>query len=498
MRMPGRLRFAAGVAFAVAANLLLVAGPASADPLARAVARADAPAAQLTVTSSASAPAGGVVRHYAQRVGGLPVFGAEAVAVSAPDTAPTLVSDSTVTGIGPKDASGAISSAEAIEAARDAAGAEQLRAPASAELGIEPASGRLAWQVSLPSADPLADLLVTLDARNGDELHSRDLLKYATGTASIFNPNPVVEQGGYAGLKDRKDKDSALLTSLLRPATLERLSTTDGCLKGQYVEARLGKKGKKVCSPGADFTGLTRSDDEFEAVMAYFHIDRTRFYADSLGLSQPLRSKAQKVFADAIADDNSFYSSMTHELVLGTGGIDDGEDADVIVHEFGHSLQDQASPGSLQSRQGATMGEGFGDYMAAAMSDLTTGPSPFDTCIFDWDGIPYSPDGTCGRLANVSADVKKAEKKCNKEIHCVGQVWSTTLFELRTALGNDTAARSIMDRVVLESNFLLTKKSNFKAGAKALLAADQLLYGGAHTSQIESAMIDKKFCKTSC
>ena len=42
--------------------------------------------------------------------------------------------------------------------------------------------------------------------------------------------------------------------------------------------------------------------------MAYFHIDRTRAYADSLGLSQPLRSKPQKVFANAIPDDNSFYS----------------------------------------------------------------------------------------------------------------------------------------------------------------------------------------------
>jgi hypothetical protein len=139
------------------------------------------------------------------------------------------------------------------------------------------------------------------------------------------------------------------------------------------------------------------------------------------------------------------------------------------------------------------MGEGFGDYMAAAMSDLTTGPSPFDTCIFDWDGIPYSPDGTCGRIANVSLDVKKAEKKCDKEIHCVGQIWSSALFELRTLLGNDTGGQSIMDRVVLESNFLLTKKSNFKAGAKALLAADQLLYGGAHSAQITAEMTQRKF-----
>jgi hypothetical protein len=479
----------------VAASLLLVAGTASADPLARTVARADAPLSQLTATRTASVPGGGSIQHYAQRVGGLPVFGAEVVAVAANGVAPTLVSDSTVSGLDAKDTSDAISAAEAISAARDSAGVESLRAPAAAKLGIDPASGRLAWEVSLPAADPLADFVVAIDARNGDQLRSRDVLKHqqAAGTASIFNPNPVVEQGGYSGLKDNKDKDSALLTSLLLPVTLERLTSTDGCLKGLYVDARLGKKGKKVCAPGANFTALTRSDNEFEAVMAYFHIDRTRFYADSLGLSQPLRSKPQKVLADAIPDDNSSYSSITHELTLGTGGIDDAEDADVIVHEYGHSLQDQASPGSLQSRQGATMGEGFGDYMAAAMSNLTTGPSPFDTCIFDWDGIPYSPDGTCGRVANVSVTVTKAEKKCDKEIHCVGQVWSSALFELRTLLGNDPGGLSIMDRVVLESNFLLTRKSNFKAGAKALLAADQLLYAGAHSAQITAEMTQRKF-----
>ena len=304
-------------------------------------------------------------------------------------------------------------------------------------------------------------------------------------------------QGAYTGLRDRRDKDSPLLTSLRTTLPLERLEGAKGCLSGTYVEARLGRKGKKVCESSLDFTGVTRSNNRFEALMAYFHIDRTRAYADSLGLSKPLRSKPQRVLANAIPDDNSFYSSMTHELVLGTGGVDDGEDADVIVHEYGHSLQDQAAPSSLQKREGATMGEGFGDYVAAMMSALTTGGSPFDTCIFDWDGVSYSPTGTCGRVADRSYDVDKAEQKCRKEIHCVGEVWSSTLFALRSALGADTQGRSVMDRVALESNFMLTKKSNFADGARALLAADQLLYAGAHAPTIEAAMVQRKFCKSS-
>jgi hypothetical protein len=482
----------------VAAAIFAFASSASADPLERTVARADAPTSQLTQTRAIDAPAGGVIERYEQRVGGLPVFGAEVVAVDGPETAPMLVSDSTVEGIDPVDAGDAISRRAAIAAARDAANAGALRAPAVAELGIDPNSGKLAWEVTLPAADPIADWLVVVDARTGDALRKRDLLLHATGTASIFNPNPVVQQGSYSGLKDKNDKDYSKLTNLLQPVTLERLTQEKGCLKGLYVDVRLTGKGKKVCKPGADFTGLTRSKNEFEAVMAYFHLDRTRFYVDSLGLSQPLRSKAQKVFTNAIPDDNSFYSQTTHELVLGTGGVDDGEDADVIVHEYGHSLQDQAAENSLRKREGQTMGEGFGDYMAAVMSNLTTGGSAFDTCIFDWDGISYSPDGTCGRLADVSLTVTKAEKRCQKQIHCVGQIWSSTLFELRTALGNDSNGQSIMDRVVLEANFLNTKKTGFKDAGRALLASDQLLYGGAHAAAIQAELTARKFCGATC
>ena len=277
----------------------------------------------------------------------------------------------------------------------------------------------MAWQLSLPSARPLADFLVTLDARTGARIRSRDVLQRATGSAMIYNPSPVTEQGGYDGLRDRKDHDSDRLTSLRLPVTLERITSAKGCLVGTYVDARVGKKAKSVCAPNLDFTRLTRSNDRFEAVMAYFHIDRERAYVDSLGLTEPLRGKPQKVRADGITEDNSFYSSKTRSLTLGSGGVDDGEDADVISHEYGHSLQDQATPGFGETRQGATLGEGFGDYMAAAMSALTTGGSPFDTCIFDWDGVSYSRTG-CGRLADRPQDLTTAQRKCDLEIHCVG------------------------------------------------------------------------------
>ena len=493
--MPGMTRSAVGVSVSAVATLLLFAGTASAEGLAGTVAELDAPRAELARAATNAVPGGGQIRHYQQKVGGLPVFGAEAVVVVPPGADSIVVSDTTAGGVSWASAAGSISSADAIAAARSATGAKQLRAKPRAKLGLDAKSGDLIWQVSLPSGKPLADYIVDVDAQTAEKVRTRDLLRNATGTAAIFNPNPVVQQGSYQGLKDKNDKDTSLLTSLRVPVALERIiDNAKGCLKGQYVQALIGEKGKKACAPGYDFTDVTRSDDVFEAAMAYFHIDRTRFYADSLGLSEPLRKKRQTVFVNAIPDDNSFYSGQTHQVVLGEGGVDDGEDADVIVHEYGHSLQDQAASRSLQTLQGGAIGEGFGDYMAAVMSNQTTGGSPFDTCIFDWDGVSYSTNG-CGRDAAVSVNIKTAQRKCQESIHCVGQVVSSTLFELRQALGVDANGQSIMDRVVLEANFTNSKGTSFKSFAKGMLAADQLLYAGAHVPTIEALLVERKFLK---
>ncbi|MEZ4916786.1 MAG: hypothetical protein R2836_07345 [Chitinophagales bacterium] len=43
--------------------------------------------------------------------------------------------------------------------------------------------------------------------------------------------------------------------------------------------------------------------------------------------------------------DNSFFSPATPlRLIFGEGGVDDAEDADVIIHEYGHAISHFAAP----------------------------------------------------------------------------------------------------------------------------------------------------------
>ncbi|MBN1529909.1 MAG: hypothetical protein JW895_12670, partial [Thermoleophilaceae bacterium] len=296
--------------------------------------------------------------RYRQELGGVPVLGAQVVVTDARGRAGDLFVDTSRRLRAP--AAATVARAAAVGAARRAAGARRLREPARASEAILPAriGARRVWRVLLASAEPFASLEVLVDARSGRVLRTRDLLQRATGAASIYDPNPVVANGGTAGLADAGDADSALLTSLRVPKALPRLDDST-CLRGSFVEATLepgdpdaSTPAGDVCSPTLAFGDVTRSDNRFEALMAYFHVDRAQSYVQSLGFPNILNGRIRaKVDAPIPGDpseagqDNSFFDLLTGELTFGTGYADDAEDAETIVHEYGHALQDAQIPG---------------------------------------------------------------------------------------------------------------------------------------------------------
>jgi hypothetical protein len=457
---------------------------------------ADAPRVELQRTATLPTPAGGEIRRYRQQVAGYAVFDAEAVVADPAGRAQSLVVDRTVADITPPPPA-TVSKGAALAKAGTASGAGGLRAAPRSRLGIDPKTGRLAWRVLLASTAPLGDFEVTVAARSGRVLSVRDLLRRATGRVSLFDPNPLVMRGTSVGLRDRHDRNSNLLQQLRVPVALLRLNDPRGCLRGTYVKVDLGSNERRVCKRSLDWS-VGRSAERFEALMAYYHVDRTRAYLESLDLEDGLRRRPVVAHANAIRVDQSFFSPRTHELTFGAGGVDDGEDGDVIVHEYGHAVQDQQVSRFGRRPQGAAMGEGWGDYIAAVMSAETTGGSEkFDPCMFEWDATSYTRN-RCLRRADTELTKKQAKRRCFGDEHCVGEAWSGALWDIRALLDSDGAGHVIADRVVLQSHLLLTKNSNLRDGARALIAADELLYGGAHVTTIEAEMVQRGFCESTC
>ncbi len=485
---------------ALAIGIVLI--PATAASGAPSVLRqAEAPVAQLERDSSHVPAPGSTVTHYGQVVGGVPVSGADVVVTDVAGAGPEILFDKSVAGLDDPGAP-AVSRSDAVAAALAAIGSPS-GGTRSAELVIDSARGnQLAWEVVYYDRRPISDWLVTVSASTGDVIAREDRLRRGqSGEASLFTPNPVVTKGSYGGLRDRGDRDSDKLTAQRVPVTLEDLKNGQSCLKGKWAVARFMPKAKQVCKASLDWTNTKRASNRFEALMAYYHVTEAQQYIQGLGLT-PINQERQKLIANSIPEDNSFYSPGADEIQLGTGGVDDGEDADVIVHEYGHAVQDAQNPGAYTGQQGGAMGEGFGDYLAAAYSTETAGFDPeWTPCIMEWDATSYDDEvepGICLRRADVADNLTAHQAFCGtftdpNQIHCMGEVWSSALLDLRSALGNDIGGHSVVDRILLDSHFSTPNSATFEEGAEAVIVSDEAIYqAGDHCTELRAEFVARE------
>ena len=106
--------------------------------------------------------------------------------------------------------------------------------------------------------------------------------------------------------------------------------------------------------------------------MAYYWITEAQKYIQSLGFGTTRRGvnkESQDIRINQLGIDNS-YSWDKHDVVrFGKGGVDDAEDAEVILHEYGHAIQDsQQDPfGFGPTVESGSIGEGFADYWAVTV-----------------------------------------------------------------------------------------------------------------------------------
>ena len=194
--------------------------------------------------------------------------------------------------------------------------------------------------------------------------------------------------------------------------------------------------------------------------MTYFHIDQNQRYLQSLGYTGAAGIQAGPIQADSDGldgDDNSYYLPGSNRLAFGHGDVDDNEDADVILHEYGHAITFGIVPSWGGGDTGA-IGEGFGDYWGASYSSTTANGQVFHPeWAFSWDG--HSADTWSGRflnLTNLTYDptyTYDAHETIQGVDNYSDQLWSAPLFQAFLRLRSLGYARTNIDRVVIESFF---------------------------------------------
>jgi len=347
-----------------------------------------------------------------------------------------------------------------------------------AELAVVPLAGgaRLAWLVSIPNEQPMGDWQVFVDAHSGEVFGVQDRMVYAEGTGQVFIPDPMTRMGD-SSYVDNDDADSSVpFPAAYDIVALHGLTLSAGTysLDGPY--ARLIDNESPTVAPVTaahpDSFRYQRSPSGFEDVNCYFNLDRSERYIQSLGFTN-VNNRVQEVDSHGLSgDDNSHYVPSTKRLAFGEGGVDDAEDADVIWHEYGHSIQDNIVPGWGGDQEGA-MGEGFGDYWAGSYS-LSLDPNYQPNYVFNWDG---HNSFWAGRLL-VDHGLHYPEDCCG-EVHDSGTLWCSGLIDCWHQVG-----REVMDRLVLDHHFALGTSATMADAANQIIQSDIDLYGGVHLSAL--------------
>ena len=348
-------------------------------------------------------------------------------------------------------------------------------------------SSQLVYRVTTMSEFRMGNWETIVDAKTGTVLSTQDIAIYhkkggehnpnginnptttmATGTAMVFDPDPLTKTGSsYGGnYVDNNDQTNAQLDAARTAVSLLDIEF-DGAnyrLRGPYTEiAELGSPSTGLFIQASPDFSFTRDAQGFEAANCYHHIDKSfRYINDDLGIPLVSIYNGGVVRYDphgANGADNSFYSAGS--LQFGEGGVDDAEDMDVVLHELGHGLHDFITNGSLSQVNG--LSEGTGDYWANSYKRSTgfwdiTDPQYF--WVFGWDG--HNPFWN-GRVTNYGAMYPGG---LTGSIHTDGQIWASVLLEIWEIVG-----REKMDAAVWEGLGMTNSGTNQQNAAIAVRQA---------------------------
>ncbi|NRA08993.1 MAG: choice-of-anchor B family protein, partial [Myxococcales bacterium] len=433
--------------------------------------------------------------RFQQTLNGIPVYDSSiSVNQDADGALQSLYSD--YRALAPGNPLPDVSSAEARVVAREAAGVEATRLTTASELVWYPrdnGSTALAWKLVVYAATPLGDFLSLVDAHDGKLLLQENRIAFETGSGFVYQPNPM-QSSGDTSLVDNGDATSASLDAERVSVTLQGLDAGVATLKGEFVDLVSLAGGKSVpdAEEGDRVYEYDRSDPKFEQVVIYHTIDSMQRYFHSLGFDDDvgaangIRDFPTLAHAHWYEEDQSFYSTGDDALHFGDGGVDDGEDADIIAHEYGHAVQHDQNSCWGGGEMGA-MGDGFGDYLAASFyagSGDATYQGSNAACVGDWDASSYS--GTTPPCLRRVDGNKQYPGDLTGSVHADGEIWSRALWDIRAVLGATTA-----DQLVLEHHFHLPCSATMVDAANEFLQADVNLNGGFNDAAIRAAFCDR-------
>jgi hypothetical protein len=376
----------------------------------------------------------------------------------------------------------------------------------SSEASTEPQVARVCWLINVPTLEPLGDWSILVDGPTGKVISKQNLIRNDSGEGWVYLYSNPIQTGGNLAWPAPDDADHDILTAqettgLPNYPSVQLLHLASGTeqLVGDFVDLTapgitcyyiggVCYKSAGLADEPTQVYHYTRADDRFEETMVYYYVDSLHSYLQQIGelwlLNYPVPA-----YAHYYPDTNAFYDPSNGGLYFGDGTdtypIDFAEDADVIIHEYGHAIHgDQGLFNGWVSEEMGAFSEGFSDYLA--VSFLDQGAPGTAGCLGEWVGYGGSyPTGTYPYCTRNTFSTKHYPEDMTGEEHADGEMWSAALWQLRGLLGKTTT-----DRLAIESGYYLWPDAGFRDAVHAMIHVDRSAYAGAHESTIRQVFRD--------
>jgi hypothetical protein len=349
--------------------------------------------------------------------------------------------------------------------------------------------------VELNAWDNHTDSTVVLD-KQGNVLFAFDQTRHARidtlAAVRVFYPDPLTTLNQvYGGTYiDQGDANAAWFGAAYHDTSIR--TVFDNLNNTFYLENELVKI-EDIESPNAAVATsmspsflFNRNQSGFEEVNTLFHITAFHDHIASLGYDTLMKLQ---VLVDAHAQfgaDNSVFNRNggNPNILFGDGGVDDAEDADVIVHEYCHGISWSANNNSSFTFERAGLDEGLADYFATSYSRSRNA--------FGWERM-FSWDGHnefwIGRTANTTLNYPNTAAN----FYATGEIWNAAMSAIWTDLG-----AIVTDKLMLESLHFFTNSTTLPEAAFYVLQADTILFGGMHTAVICDKFKQKNIFDHNC
>lgn len=322
-------------------------------------------------------------------------------------------------------------------------------------------------------------------------IYQNDLLSYSapipqdsTVTLWVFNPDPLTSAGQTYGAPYVDASDADVLELNAERIPVEATATFDAgtfTLANEHVaiqELSLPDV-QPITSTTPEFN-FTRAESGFEDANAFYHITAFHEYIQSLGFSDIVDYQISvDVHALNGADNSNFNPGFNPpRLQFGEGGVDDAEDADVIIHEYGHAIMHSAAPNTNNGTERKALDEAVGDYFASSYSRFLS-PNRWQD-VFTWDGHnEYWPGRSTESSDHYPEDL-------NSNIYTDADIWAATLMQIWGDIG-----REATDAIMIQAAYSFSEGMTMPQAAYLFLQADTLLFNGANFTPIRQRMFDR-------